>query len=99
MSNYFAVADSAEDEEGGGRGGGIARSPVPNEGADPAVDSFSVKLVPVLYIDRFRVEQIIRNLVSNAIKFTPEEGRITLRFIHTVVAAASGVSSRLLPPR
>ena len=49
----------------------------------------------MLYIDRFRVEQIIRNLVSNAIKLTPEEGRITLRFVRNVVVAdASGV-----PPR
>ena len=53
----------------------------------------------MLYIDRFRVEQIIRNLVSNAIKLTPEEGHITLRFVRNVVADASGVSSRLLPPR
>ncbi len=53
----------------------------------------------MLYIDRFRVEQILRNLVSNAIKLTPEEGHITLRFVRNVVADASGVSSRLLPPR
>ena len=37
----------------------------------------------VLYMDKFRVEQIIRNLVSNAIKFTPEGGNITMRFVRT----------------
>eukprot|EP01036_Dinobryon_divergens_P031255 gene31255-40623_t len=45
----------------------------------------------VLYIDKFRVEQILRNLVSNAIKFTPNNGTITIRFtiISTSTAAAS----------
>ena len=45
--------------------------------------------IAVLYIDRFRVEQLLRNLVSNAIKFTPHDGLITMRFILTTVDAAS----------
>jgi signal transduction histidine kinase len=47
-----------------------------SEGDDPVHD-------PMLYIDKFRVEQVIRNLVSNGIKFTPDEGTITLRFMRT----------------
>ena len=44
-------------------------------------DESSTAVTSVLYIDKFRVEQVLRNLVSNAIKFTPESGTIALRFL------------------
>ena len=44
-------------------------------------DESSTAVTSVLYIDKFRVEQVMRNLVSNAIKFTPESGTIALRFL------------------
>lgn len=35
--------------------------------------------VPALFADGIRVQQVLRNLVSNAIKFTPEKGAIRIR--------------------
>jgi len=34
--------------------------------------------LPLLSFDKFRIEQVVRNFLSNALKFTPPEGKITI---------------------
>jgi PAS domain S-box-containing protein len=36
------------------------------------------KAMPPLYIDPDRISQVLRNLIANSLKFTPENGRITV---------------------
>jgi signal transduction histidine kinase len=55
------------------------------EGARPAADQKSIVLelattqVPALVGDRGRLAQVLDNLVSNSLKFTPEGGRVEVR--------------------
>ena len=41
-----------------------------------------VQSVPSISADRGRMFQLLDNLISNAIKFTPEEGRVDVRLLH-----------------
>ncbi|MBI3618332.1 MAG: GAF domain-containing sensor histidine kinase, partial [Candidatus Omnitrophica bacterium] len=48
--------------------------------------------VPELTLDKHQAERIFINLISNAIKFTPEKGTITVRVRHDLHAAAIEVA-------
>ncbi len=48
--------------------------------------------VPELILDKHQVERVFINLVGNAIKFTPENGTITIRVCHDPHAATIEVS-------
>ena len=77
-SEYYSPAVEAGAEDGVVE---LYRDPLSQE--RDSNNAFST----VLYIDKFRVEQVLRNLVSNAIKFTPHNGTITMRFAIVSIAA------------
>ena len=85
-SEYYGVDADGTIEEG--RSSSVRQEAVVDTAASSQL---------VLYIDRFRVEQIIRNLMSNAIKFTPEGGNITMRLTRSTVRAVNTSASRHLP--
>jgi PAS domain S-box-containing protein len=61
--------------------------------------------LPEVLIDEQRIQQVLANLVTNALRFTPEGGRITLRAerhdartaVFTVTDTGHGISTEHLP--
>jgi signal transduction histidine kinase len=52
--------------------------------------------LPPLWVDFTRTAQVLTNLVSNAHKYTPEEGEIVLRVTREPDSSASGVAPEML---
>ena len=91
MASKKNICLSIEDHVGVSEFYGTDDVELANHFDDPE-DENARSVYSVLYIDKFRVEQVVRNLVSNAIKFTPEGGTITMRFLRLAAAADPSAS-------
>jgi signal transduction histidine kinase len=68
----------------------------------PSIDgkvSSSLQADDIIFADRFKMNQVIRNLMSNALKFTPREGLVMIKatFVHDLQEESmrSGVNDDL----
>ena len=73
-------------------------------GSTVRLDTSIEENLPLVYADAARIQQVLSNLVGNAVKFTPRDGRITVcaeqserevRF--SVIDTGSGIPSEQLP--
>ena len=56
----------------------LVPAPIPTPDESGNASSFPLNSDDVLYVDKFKMDQVIRNLISNALKFTPRGGSVTI---------------------
>ena len=69
----------------------MAKANAEDKGLDFVVDAGGIRGADVL-CDRLRLSQVLLNIISNAVKYTPQGGRITLRATRTGSEAAGAAT-------
>eukprot|EP01035_Chromulina_nebulosa_P069373 gene69373-biopygen29084 len=92
MASQKGVAFRVNDTSLATEFGPIASLTIADEESGPDIvppdESLSAQRSLILYIEMYRIEQVIRNLITNAMKFTPRDGEVSVG-ISCVVAKAS----------
>eukprot|EP01036_Dinobryon_divergens_P034723 gene34723-biopygen27455 len=97
MASQKGVAFQVNDTSFATEFGPIASVSAADEesGLDSVADeSLSAQRSLILYIDIYRIEQVIRNLITNAMKFTPTDGAVSVAISCVQLSAGNSIDCR-----